>query len=114
MVRRIALPSADELFGDKKSSSPRAKTTSKTQKTASRPASSAPKRITPKVGGAAPKPQRAAKPRGAAARLSGLESHLSTMPVDALIDLRDGIEDLLAADTLDEAAVRRFLDGVGA
>jgi hypothetical protein len=36
------------------------------------------------------------------------------MPVDALIDLRDGLEDLLSADTVDEVAVRRLLDSVGA
>jgi hypothetical protein len=34
------------------------------------------------------------------------------MPVDALIDLRDGLEELLAADVVDEAAVRRLLDAV--
>ena len=46
------------------------------------------------------------------ARLEYVEDRLADMPVDALIDLRDGLEELLAADVVDEAAVRRLLDAV--
>lgn len=126
--RRIELPSAEELFGDKppapKEASPKGRKTAapKPRKTAARATSGAPKRSTkkssssskPSSAKSSPKARAAAKPRAAAARLSGVESRLSTMPVDALIDLRDGLEDLLSADTVDEAAVRRLLDSVGA
>ena len=44
--------------------------------------------------------------------MSEVEAQLSALPVDTLIELREGIEDLLAADTVDERALRRLLDSV--
>ena len=119
MVKRIALPSADELFGDGKvkgAARPK-KAASKPPKTAARRTSAAPKLATKPAGSAKKSPRPVAKPRtrkapSPGARLTAVESRLDTLPVDALIDLRDGISELLAGDTLDEAAVVRLLDSV--
>ena len=123
MARRIQLPGADELFGGapkkpspttparkpasakkaspkKNSSSPNvAKTAAKTSQTAARRTSSVAKRGT-----------RDSK----VSDIDAIESRLATLPIDSLMDLRDGLEDILAADTLDEEAVRELLDSFGA
>ena len=122
MARRIALPSADELFGNGKvkptAAAPAKSAASKPRKTASRRTSAAPKSATkPAVLGKKSSPRPVSKPRthkasSPEARLTAVEVRLDTLPVDALIDLRDGISELLAGDTLDEAAVVRLLDSV--
>ena len=48
----------------------------------------------------------------AVARLEAIEARLGELPVDSLIDLRDGLEELLAAEEVDEQAVRRLLGTV--
>lgn len=133
MARRIELPSADVLFGEGPGSGKPAgrkaaaakpgrqpggsKTTPKQAATSSRAkaktSKQAPTTATPKQ---AAKSSRPPQPRRGTpeARLASIESRLSVLPVDALIDLRDGLDDLLSAATLDEAAVRRLLDSVGA
>jgi len=138
VARRIELPSADVLFGDapgkppKAAAAPRtpakAKAAGKPRTTASRKAAPAPA-TTKKAGTRASrkptttprktatdtrKPTTPRRRSTAEARLADVESRLPELPVEALIDLRDNLEDLLAADSLDEAAVRRLLDSVGA
>jgi len=130
--RRIELPSADELFGDVPAT-PRAVVPKKAKAKAAKPkAKSAKPKTAPKVA-KAPAPKAAKKPappkakkataarkqpatrRRSAnpeARLAAIEARLSALPVDALIDLRDNLEDLLAADTVDVDAVTRLLDSV--
>jgi len=115
--KRIELPSADELFGDRppapkpatrkpsvKKAAPKKAAAKKATKpvTARKPATA--KRTTTAT------PARNGHGATAESRLSALESRLTTLPVDALIDLRDGLEELLAAEVVDEAAVRGLLD----
>ena len=52
------------------------------------------------------------RPRTQVERLESIELRISDLPVEALIDLRDGLEELLTADAVDEQAVRRLLDTV--
>jgi hypothetical protein len=47
------------------------------------------------------------------ARIDAVEARMASIPIDSLMDLRDGLEDILAADTVDEAAVRELLDSLG-
>jgi hypothetical protein len=144
VARRIELPSADVLFGDaprngaaakprktaaKKATKAKPSTTKATTKkapaarAAAKPTTAKPttaKRAAKKTASAKPprKPTTARAPQRRRAtpeaRLAAIESRLPELPVDALIDLRDNLEDLLAADILDEGAVRRLLDSVGA
>lgn len=98
MAKRIRLPSADELFGDDQG-------TAKPAKSASRSTAPAKKRTTKKA---------AAQKATSAMRLDTLETRIPALSVDTLIDLRDGLEEMLAADSVDEDAVRELLDSIGA
>jgi hypothetical protein len=131
VARRIELPSAEALFGENAA----AKTVSSagTRKKTAAPAKSsrasgagaakkpgrAPNRATSTGSAARPSrksttraPRKSTPRRTPLARLETIETRLSELPVDALIDLRDGLEELLAADSVDETAVRRLLDTV--
>jgi hypothetical protein len=102
VARRIQLPSADELFGGEKPSPKKRQTASR--RTSSTGKRSTKKSFSPKVG----------SPDTDSARIDTIEARLASLPIDSLMDLRDGLEDILAADTLDEAAVRELLDSLGA
>jgi len=115
--KRIELPSADELFGDRPPA-PKPATRKPSVKKAA-PKKAAAKKATKPVAARKPAtakrtttvaPARNGQGATAESRLSALESRLTTLPVDALIDLRDGLEELLAAEVVDEAAVRGLLD----
>lgn len=138
--RRIELPSADVLFGDgpvgaKPAARPKKSAAKKpaAKATAAKPKTRAAKASPPKTRAAAHAPKKPAKaptrkpaakrtprtarpkPEGfAEARLAAVESRLADLPVDTLIDLRDGLEELLSADVVDVDAVERLLDSVGA
>ena len=101
MAKRIRLPSADELFPTPPPG--RQQTTAKSTKPAAPSTSAAKKRATKK-----------SPSRGSAVRLDTLETRIPALSVDTLIDLRDGLEELLAADSVDEDAVRELLDSIGA
>jgi hypothetical protein len=140
VARRIALPSADELFGEEKGATKPSRPKASTKKAAaksSRATTSTRKRPAKASSGTAgsrrksvtagaAKPKTAPKPKAKATpkprskpaprhktpeqRLADIERRLSALPVDTLIDLRDGLEDLLSADSVDEAGVQRLLD----
>lgn len=88
-------------------------TTAKKPKTAKKPTTARQPKTAARAKKPAPRP-RPATLRGATPlhRLEAIESRLGELPVDALIDLRDGLEELLAGDEVDEQAVRRLLDTV--
>ena len=92
MARRISLPSSDELFGDR---GPYAGRTADTTR----------------------RPRPPARPRAAAAparkrvmsRIDRTEKRLRDLPIDTLLELRDGLEALLLGGTVTEADVERLL-----
>lgn len=49
---------------------------------------------------------------GVGERVRQLQSALRDLPIDSLIDLRDGLEALLGADTVSDAEVERLLSGL--
>jgi len=123
VARRIQLPSSDELFGDTpKKPSPKA-APKKTSTSRNAPKAAAKTRQTAARGTSAGAPRatrnsslhRDASSREVeSARIDAVEARLTSLPIDSLMDLRDGLEDILAAGTLDEAAVRELLDNLGA
>jgi hypothetical protein len=115
VARRIELPSADVLFGDeggtavpRKAKKPEGGKPPARRETAPRGGKKSHRRATT-AAAAAGAPTRPSTPVD---RLESLESRLSELPVESLIDLRDGLEELLTADRIDEDTVRRLLDAV--
>lgn len=78
--------------------------------TTARPRRSGDARATPRSRTA----PRAAQARTAIDRMRTVESRLDRLPVDVLIDLRDGLEDLLSTADVDVDALETLLDTVGA
>ncbi|HEY2704197.1 MAG TPA: hypothetical protein VGL20_10950 [Candidatus Dormibacteraeota bacterium] len=100
MPRRIEVPSADALFGGPPAPAPRRapreRAAAATPKPAARPARRRP---------AAP----VRVDEGVLRRLDQLEALLGDLPVDRLIELREELEVLLAAGTVDSAELQRVL-----
>ena len=117
MARRIALPPADELFADP-APRPGRRRVVVTDMAAELP----PSGVTPKQAAARrPRPTpapRAARPEASdaalVARLDGLEGSLRDLPIDTLLDLRDGLENLLDGDGPATAEVLHLLGRIGA
>jgi hypothetical protein len=90
--KRIQLPSAEELFA------PTAKTPEPPAVEVTKPA---------------PRARRAAPRKPAAQRtadhLENLEGRLGELPINTLIDLRDGLEELLIAEDVEQADVDKLL-----
>ena len=92
MARRISLPSSDELFAAR---GPYAGRTAEPQR----------------------RPRPAGRPRATAApsrkrvmtRIDRIEKRLRDLPIDTLLELRDGLEALLLGGTVTEADVERLL-----
>lgn len=98
MPRRIEVPSADALFG-RTAPSPRP----------------APRRRAPAAAdGRAPRPRRRATAppadEGVLRRLDQLEAALSDLPIDRLIELRERLEVMLAAGSVDADELRSLLE----
>ena len=101
MPRRIEVPSADALFGGPPVPPPAAAATGSTVE----------------VRPLAPRPRRPRRPallpradQGAMRRLEELEATLAELPVDRLIELREGLETLLAAGSVDAESLERVLE----
>jgi hypothetical protein len=96
VARRIALPSSAELFGDR---GPYARSAADEATPAvARPRAKRPSR-------AKPAPRR---PR-LTARIDRVEQRLRDLPIDTLLELRDGLEALLLGGTISEGDVERVL-----
>ncbi len=97
MPRRIEVPSADALFGGTPAPAPRRaprdRAAAATRKPAARRRAAAPVRVD----------------EGVLRRLDQLEALLGDLPVDRLIELREELEVLLAAGTVDSAELQRVL-----
>ncbi|HEY6379725.1 MAG TPA: hypothetical protein VI316_11160 [Candidatus Dormibacteraeota bacterium] len=104
MVRRIQLPSTAELFDDPR---PQPGRHLHDRPAGGREAVQAPT--------ARPRARRPVRAAGAAPeqRLVEVEAGLRDLPIDALIELRDGLEALLAGDRIDETELALLLDPVG-
>jgi len=96
--RRIEVPSADALFGGPPAPPPAAAATGGTVEVRPRPRR--PRRP-------APLPR---ADQGAMRRLEELEATLAELPVDRLIELREGLETLLAAGSVDAESLERVLE----
>lgn len=108
MPRRIEVPSADALFGGP-AGAPAPPPPARPRRRAAPEAAAAP-RAQP----TARRRRRAAAPapadEGVLRRLDQLEAVLVDLSVDRLIELREGLEVLLAAGTVDAAALHHLLD----
>jgi hypothetical protein len=96
--KRIQLPSADELFQ------------------LPGPVSGAPEPAsTPKHNPRAKKApsRRPRAPAAAVSHLDRVESSLRDLPIDTLIDLRDGLEDLLISERVDAGDLEQLLASIG-
>jgi hypothetical protein len=108
VVRRIQLPSAAELFDDPRPQPGRLLHDGPAggeavQAPAARPRAARPARA-----------KRAAGPAAASValeqRLGDVEAGLRDLPIDVLIELRDGLEALLAGDRIDETELGLLLE----
>ena len=98
MARRISLPSSDELFSDRGPYAGRAEE---------------PAHRRPRTARAARPAAPAPRTRATTARIDRVEKRLRELPIDTLLELRDGLEALLLRDTLTEADVEGVLATTG-
>ena len=116
MPKRIQLPSADELF-----QLPGAVSGAPERPPEPRPASRATKpkpraKQAPKAArnsAAGPQTRRPRAPAAAVSHLDRVESSLRDLPIDTLIDLRDGLEDLLISERVDAGDLEELLASIG-
>lgn len=99
MARRISLPSSDELFGDH---GPYAGTAPQAPSRPRKPRSAGAKPPTPPAKAARSQPR-------VMARIDRVEAGLRDLPIDTLLELRDGLEALLLSGSVSEADVERVL-----
>jgi hypothetical protein len=123
--RRISLPSSDELFGDRapyagggadKEPAPR-KRARRATTAPPVPAAAAPRAPAGKPRRPRPATQPVAagtRRRMVTPRIERVESKLRDLPIDTLLELRDGLEALLIGGTVTEADVERLLAVAGA
>ena len=104
MPKRIQLPSADELF-----QLPGAVSGAPEKAPAPKPKSRA-KKASSATG---PRPRRPRAPATAVSHLDRVESSLRDLPIDTLIDLRDGLEDLLISERVDAGDLEELLASIG-
>jgi hypothetical protein len=76
------------------------------------------KKTPPRLAAKAPKPAAATTTRRPAAaatvsHLDRVESSLRDLPIDTLIDLRDGLEDLLISERVDAGDLEQLLSSIG-
>jgi hypothetical protein len=118
--RRIEEPSADTHLGQPPPRNPATgprEAAPRRPATGARPARPGRRRAEPSPPEIAPRRRRPAAPRrvdeGMLRRLDQLEAVLGDLPVDGLIELREALEVLLAADSVDAAALHRLLEVSG-
>jgi hypothetical protein len=102
VVRRIQLPTSAELFDDP---APRPGRAAAQTRVAGPPIAEA------TADGRRRRPREPARltPAALGKRMAQVEGTLNDLPIDVLIDLRDGLETLLAGDTVDEAELATLL-----
>lgn len=116
MPKRIQLPSADELFElpGAVSGAPEKAPAPKPAPPATKPkprAKAAPK--VARTAAAGPQTRRPRAPAAAESHIDRVESSLRDLPIDTLIDLRDGLEDLLISERVDAGDLEELLASIG-
>ena len=118
MPKRIQLPSADELFqlpgavSGAPEPAPVHQPKPRKKQASSQRAAAAPKvGAAPAAAGKQTRRRRA--PAAAVSHLDRVESSLRDLPIDTLIDLRDGLEDLLISERVDAGDLEQLLASIG-
>ena len=117
MPKRIQLPSADELFqlpgavSGAPEKAPAPKPTPRATKP--KPRAKAAPNVARNSAAAGSQTSRPRAPAAAESHLDRVESSLRDLPIDTLIDLRDGLEDLLISERVDAGDLEELLASIG-